>query len=195
MQLQTQFYITKLEKRTVENNGGIVIEGIACPYRSWSQTLGWNSDFKEQFMPGSFSESLGKRNICCTVDHNRDKLVATTQGGTLVITDTAEGLHIRASVPNTAVGNELVTHIDRRDIQGMSFDFRANSDKWERIDDIACRTITKAELYEVCFCPDPAYLATSAEISQRTRREVPKVPPRIPLSQVANFLKLHGATV
>jgi len=195
MQLQTQFFITKLEKRNAPDNGGVFIEGIACPYRSWSQTLGWNNDFKEQFLPGAFSESLGKRNICCTVDHNRDKLIATTQGGTLVITDTSDGLHIRASIPNTAVGTELIQHVDRRDIQGMSFDFRANSDKWERIDDIACRTISKAELFEVCFCPDPAYLATSANIAQRTRREIPKSEPRVRLSQVANFLKLHGATV
>jgi phage head maturation protease len=51
----------------------------------------------------------------------------------------------------------------------MSFDFVVISDEWGTDNGTRSRTVKQANIYEVCFTPDPAYLATSVEIEYRSK--------------------------
>jgi len=190
MKLDTTFFPFAIEKRSIEGSNQTYLEGIACPYNSWSQVMGGH--FKEMFLPGAFMDSLGKRNVLCTNDHTRDKFLGSSNSGTLRIEERAEGLFVSLLLPNTTIGLDLLTMVNRRDVAGMSFDFMGLTDEWAHEEGIACRTISKAELYEVCFTPDPAYLSTNVEISQRSKRNVPERVKTNSMHLNALKLKLHN---
>lgn len=164
-----------IEKRsgTGDAEGTTYLSGVAVPYDQWSQTLGWNQ-FKEKFMPGCFTEGM-KTDILCTVNHDMDRLLGRRSSGTLKLDDRADGLYVECGMPNTQYARDLCEMVSRRDVRGMSFDFIPVTEDWGKEDGIATRIIHKANLFEVCFTPDPAYLGTSVALQQRSMITVPSV--------------------
>ena len=160
------FSPTKIERRADSANGTVFLSGICCPYNAWSQDIG-GGYFKEQFLPGAFS-NLETQDILCTVQHDINRLLGRRSSGTLVINDTPTGVHVECAMPNTTHARDLVEQVARGDIRGMSFDFISTKDTWGTDDGIRCRTVEKATMYEVCFCPDPVYLQSTVELEQRS---------------------------
>lgn len=87
--------------------------------------------------------------------------------------DGAKELRFEVDLPDTAVGNDAWTLVQRGDVDGVSFGMRVIKDKWssEKRDDgkLYRRTILSAELYEISPVAFPAYPAN--EVSTRSLEE------------------------
>jgi len=142
-----------------------IIEGYAIIFNSQSEDLG----FFETIAPSAVTEdTINTSDVFCLFNHNPDKVLARSKYGkgslTLVIDD--RGLKYSFEVPNTELGNELLEHVRRGEIDGSSFAFIVSADEgsevWENINGTTYRTINKIE----CLCDvspvwQPAYSATS----------------------------------
>ena len=141
------------------------VEGYAIVFNSQSEDLG----FYETISPSAVTEdTINTSDVFCLFNHNPEKVLARSKYGkgslSLVIDD--RGLKYSFEVPNTELGNELLEHVRRGEIDGSSFAFIVSTDdgseKWENINGTTYRTINKIE----CLCDvspvwQPAYSATS----------------------------------
>jgi HK97 family phage prohead protease len=126
----------------------------------------WDSDttigdyFVERIAKGAFSKAL-RGDVLALVNHDWGRVIGRTTSGTLRLTEDERGLKVEVDVPNTTDGNDVWELIERKDIDGMSFGFRATKQEWDDTGDLPKRTVLEAELYEVTVTPIPAYPDTS----------------------------------
>lgn len=141
------------------------VEGYAVVFNSQSEDLG----FFETISPSAVTEdTINTSDVFCLFNHNPEKVLARSKYGkgslTLVLDD--RGLKYSFEVPNTELGNELLEHVRRGEIDGSSFAFIVSSEEgsevWENINGTTHRTINKIEcLVDVSPVWTPAYSATS----------------------------------
>lgn len=111
----------------------------------------------EEFAPGAFTKSLQERDVIALHSHDVSRVVGRKNAGTLTLREDAKGLAFENPLPDTNDGRDLAVQIDRGDIAGMSFGFRATKQSWDDTVDPPKRTITEAELYEITYSAMPAY--------------------------------------
>jgi HK97 family phage prohead protease len=111
--------------------------------------------------PGAFTKALRDSDILALVNHDWGRVVGRTKSKTLRLLEDDVGLKVEIDVPDTTDGNDLWTLVERGDISGMSFAFRATKQEWDDTGDLPKRTVIEAELYEVTATPIPAYPDTS----------------------------------
>lgn len=151
--------------KDIETRGGLL--GVEVRSESEKRTLVgyaavFNSDadiggyWVERIAPGAFTETI-KGDIRALVGHDSSKIIGRTKSGTLRLSEDAKGLFVEIDVPDTTVGNDLWVLVDRGDISGMSFGFRATKDTWDETVDPPVRTIQALELFEVSAVVFPAY--------------------------------------
>lgn len=142
-----------------------IVEGYAIVFNSQSEDLG----FYETISPSAVTEdTINTSDVFCLFNHNPEKVLARSKYGkgslSLVLDD--RGLKYSFEVPNTELGNELLEHVRRGEIDGSSFAFIVSADEgsevWENINGTTHRTINKIEcLVDVSPVWQPAYSATS----------------------------------
>jgi len=136
--------------------------GYAAVFNSPSEPL----PFTEYIMPGAFKRSLKSRNqIKLFVNHNMDRVLASTRSGTLKLSEDSKGLLAEAQLPPTTDGRDLSILMQRGDVNSMSFGFSvpARGDKWS--DDGMKRELHQIRLHEVSIVTGfPAYEATTATV-------------------------------
>lgn len=126
----------------------------------------WDSDttigeyFVERITKGAFSKAL-RGDVLALVNHDWGRVIGRTTSGTLRLAEDDRGLKVEVDVPNTTDGNDVWELIERKDIDGMSFGFRATKQEWDDTGELPKRTVIEAELYEVTATPIPAYPDTS----------------------------------
>ena len=126
----------------------------------------WDSDttigdyFVERIAKGAFSKAL-RGDVLALVNHDWGRVIGRTASGTLRLVEDERGLMVEVDVPNTTDGNDVWELVERKDIDGMSFGFRATKQEWDDTGDLPKRTVIEAELYEVTATPIPAYPDTS----------------------------------
>ncbi|WP_429998557.1 HK97 family phage prohead protease [Metabacillus fastidiosus] len=139
-----------------EANGTRMIHGYAVKWGMPSNKIGGR--FFEQFQKGAFTESLAKHDIRALWSHDTSKVLGRTKNNTLRLTEDDVGLRFELDLPNTTVGNDTYESINRGDIDGVSFGFRAIQQHWEKRDqNNIVRDITKANLLEISPIGFPAY--------------------------------------
>ncbi len=161
----------KTESRTVptefeirESGDGLHFTGYAAVFDSPSEPL----PFIETVKPGAFRRSISQpgRQIRMLVDHNPERLLATTKAATLRLSEDSRGLLADADVAPTTYGNDLGVLMRRGDVNSMSFTFAPTKggERWS--DDGAQRDLTDVALFEVSVLTghDPAYTATTASM-------------------------------
>ena len=132
----------------------------------------WDNDAKiydlwvESFAPGAFDESLSQRDVIAIHSHEFARIVGRKDAGTLSLRADQKGLYFENRLPDTTDGRDLAKLIDRGDIAGMSFGFRATKQEWDDTVDPPKRTITEAELFEITYTAIPAYNDT--EVGMRS---------------------------
>ena len=116
--------------------------------------------FTETIRPGAFRASLlSGRDILGLVDHDPSRLLARTGSGTLRLSEDARGLSFEIDVPDTALGRDILTLAERRDLGGMSFGFIATNEAWPARDR---RELRAADLLEISIVQaHPAYSQTT----------------------------------
>lgn len=161
-----------------------IVEGYAVVWDTPSEDMG----FTEIIARGAITEeTISRSDVLCKYNHNDDKVLARCKygEGSLTLTLDDKGLKYSFLAPKTALGDELLEHIRRGDIDRSSFAFSLSGDlgcdKWTKVGGRLYRTIYHIDrLYDVSPVWTPAYDATSvgtrsaedtipSEITERVR--------------------------
>jgi HK97 family phage prohead protease len=159
----------QLETRTVtvddwelrEAGDGMSFTGYAAVFNSPSEPL----PFVETIAPGAFSRTLNARNnVRMLLNHNPEKVLASTRGNTLRLMEDGKGLLAEADLPPTTVGRDLSILMQRSIVDSMSFGFTVprGGDTWN--EDGSRRELREVRLIEVSVVTFPAYPQTSASV-------------------------------
>ena len=160
----------KQERRTLHSefrveqreDGKKLIRGHAAVFNSETD-LGW---FRERIAPGAFTESIGKDDVRALFNHDENFILGRNTAGTLTMREDERGLYVEIDPPDTQVGRDLVTSIERGDISQMSFGFQTIKDSWETEENAAkdLRTLEKVKLWDVSPVTFPAYQETDVAV-------------------------------
>ena len=135
------------------------VEGYGSVFETPSADLG----FIETISRSAITEDTIKNSdVFATLNHDDDKILARSRygEGSLELTVDEKGLRYRFEAPKTNLGDELLEHLNRREITSSSFAFTVADDIWEKKDGQIYRTITKIDrIYDVSPVFEPAYPA------------------------------------
>lgn len=166
-----------LEKRylTTElraNKESRIIEGTAIVFNSDSRILAERGKvFIESIEPQAVKyETIINSDIKLLFNHNKDAgVVARSKNGkgSLEIYIDDVGVHFRTIAPHTRLGDDLITSIERGDLDGCSFEFSVNDDldceySNTNIKGVKKRTVKNIRnLSDFSIVVEPAYPATT----------------------------------
>lgn len=167
-----------LERRTYlfdidagQNERGNIITGRPIVYNSKTDIGGM---FEEVIDFGALDKT-DLRDVRFLVNHNMDMIPLARSrrnngNSTMTLAVDSEGLGINVvlDTENNADARALYSAVERRDLDGMSFAFVVDGEKWENLDsDYPTRHITNiASVIEVSAVTFPAYEST--EINARS---------------------------
>lgn len=142
------------------------VEGMAVVFDSWSEDLG---GFREKIDPNALDGVIERSDVFALLDHRRDRgILGRCKRGdqvSLQLEVRDDGLHYAFEAPETELGNEVLSCLERGEIDGSSFAFTVLEDSWERVGDEYQRTITKIDqLFDVSPVYSPAYSATTCDL-------------------------------
>lgn len=141
--------------------------GYAVKWNRRSEVL-WD-EFVEQFAPNAFKDSLAAgADVRALYEHDHSALLGRNTSGTLVLSEDATGLRFELTPPDTQLGRDVLILVERGDISGMSFGFRALKDQWDSTQQPYVRTVLAAELREITVTSLPAYRETDIQIAKRS---------------------------
>lgn len=142
------------------------ITGYAVVYGVKSQRMFFG---REIIMPGAFAKSLKRGDdVIATVDHDNGKILGRRSVGTLKLRSDDHGLSVDIDAPDTTASRDVQESIRRRDVQGMSFEFRTVTDKWRKEAGEEIREVHEADLFQVGPVTNPAYTQTDAMVAMRS---------------------------
>jgi HK97 family phage prohead protease len=140
------------------------IEGHAAVFDSWSETLGGIFPFKEKVRKGAFSQTIEKDDIRALFNHDPNYVLGRNKAGTLELKEDERGLYVRIIPPDTQAARDLITSIERGDINQMSFGFTVEEEKWDTVEGIDVRELRKVKLFDVSPVTFPAYPSTDVGV-------------------------------
>ncbi|MBB3035385.1 HK97 family phage prohead protease [Alteriqipengyuania lutimaris] len=146
-----------------DGESGQTTKGYACLYDNDTNIGGY---FIERFAKGAFTKSLKERDVVALHSHDDGRPMGRKSRDTLRFSDDDKGLGFENDLPDTQDGRDLATSLERGDIEGMSFRFRAIKEEWDESGDVPKRTVIEAELYEITYTAFPAYPDT--EVGMRS---------------------------
>ena len=130
--------------------------------------------FSETIERGAFSRAISEEHdVRALVDHDSGRVLGRTKNGTLELREDKRGLFSRIHLPDTQEARDLATLIKRGDLDGMSFGFTVERDRWEKQEDRQMRFIEDVNLFEVSVVAFPAYEDT--EVALRAMPDEPSV--------------------
>lgn len=135
------------------------IGGYAAKFNKLSRNLG---GFVERIDPGFFAKSEGDGwpEVMARYNHDDNRLLGTTDAGTLRLVVDGTGLDYRVDVPHTRA--DVFELVQRGDVRRSSFAFYTFEDDWAMTDDgFPMRTLLSGRLVDVAPVNTPAYLDTS----------------------------------
>lgn len=122
----------------------------------------------ESIERGAFRKSLNSGdNIPMLWNHNTDWPVATTQAGTLKLSEDVKGLRVEANLGNDFISDFLRERVKRGEVQGMSYGFiagRDNQQVYKRGNQVVRKLSGFQKLLDVSPTYMPAGKETEAEI-------------------------------
>lgn len=131
--------------------------------------------FQEKFERGAFTEALQNPDVYASWQHDSREVLGRTPS-TLQLIEDDLGLRYEIQPPSWA--DKHVETIERGDVRGSSFIFRSVKEEWDETGEMAIRSVTKAELFEVSPVTTPAYPQSSVGIrsAEDTFQSRPKLP-------------------
>lgn len=148
------------------------IEGHAAVFNEWSETLGLHFPYQERVLPGAFRESIHVDDVRALFNHDPNYVLGRNTSGTLQLEEDEKGLKVRIYPPDTQWARDLMTSIDRGDINQMSFGFVVEKDHWGVENERDVRSLEKVRLFDVSPVTYPAYRQT--DVGVRSMQEVYK---------------------
>ena len=120
----------------------------------------------ELVKPGTFTRALKeKQDVRCLFNHDANHIIGRSSSGTLRMKQDEKGLSFTNDMPDTQLGRDVRTSIERGDLDGCSFAFNVTKQTWrEELKDgitISTREIEDVDLFDVGPVTYPAYDGTS----------------------------------
>jgi HK97 family phage prohead protease len=142
---------------------GRTLSGVAAVYGQQSRTITEHGrTFVERIAPGAFGD-LTNADVKLYYNHDMRMPLARTKSGSLELNDGADGLRYSTVLPDTTLGNDVRTLLERGDLTGeMSFGFYVAKDEWNAAR--TERTVQQATLVEISVVQDAAYPQTSSAL-------------------------------
>lgn len=160
-----------LAKRTTATGQAHTICGYASVFNRETTIAG---AFTEVIARGAFGPALERSDVRALVNHNASELIGRRKAGTLHVEEDAHGLFYRVQLPDTTVGRDVKTLIQRGDMTGSSFSFTVKQDVWTfptRSGALPHRRIVEVDqLMDVSCVTYPAYQETSVQATAREAR-------------------------
>lgn len=126
---------------------------------------------RERFEPGAFA--LDGKTRWLDVRHDRNRVIAWTEGGGLTLTDTREALMVRAVLPEIPLADVALADVRAGNLAGFSVEFNARDEAREN----GIRVVRKAELSGVGLVGSPSYQQSTLELRGRSGRTMRAVIP------------------
>lgn len=166
-QIQSDYHLSDLHADESRH-----VSGYGAVFNSESNDLG----FIEVIEPGAIDEDTIKRSdIFATIDHDPERVLARSKygEGSLLLTIDDRGLKYDFDAPNTSIGNDLLEHLKRGDIDSSSFAFSLDktdptAQTWEKRNGQVYRTIKHIDkLYDVSCVWRPAYPDATCQLRNK----------------------------
>jgi HK97 family phage prohead protease len=180
-----------IEYRALEGGGqepaAFVGQAIVCGVRS--SPLGYPGFRFVEIIDARALDTTDMSDVIGVFNHDPNLLLGRTRNNTLTLERTADGgLSYRIPYdPQDPDHQRVMRKIERGDVDGSSFLFRAKKDDWQEEKDAAggslyVRTVLEIEtLYDVCPVTSPAYPdATAAKRSHEAYQQEHPAPPTGP---------------
>jgi HK97 family phage prohead protease len=131
----------------------------------------------ETVKPGTFTRALKeKQDVRCLFNHDANHLLGRSAAGTLRLKQDDKGLSFTNDLPNTQLGRDVRTSIERGDLDGCSFAFTVTKQTWREEEKdgqtISTREIEEVNLFDVGPVTYPAYSGTSVGARSEMRAQV-----------------------
>jgi HK97 family phage prohead protease len=139
------------------DNGSRRIVGTAVAYGKVSRPM---RGMLEVFEPSAFkkSEGDGWPGVRSLLEHKPELLLASTDSGNLMITNSRNSLDYEAILPNTTAANDALALIDAGLLRHSSVGFLAYEDDFSTSDSgVPTRHVVAAQLTEASPVSNPAY--------------------------------------
>jgi uncharacterized protein len=162
--------------RLAERGGNRYITGLSAVFfdgREGTQYQLWD-DHVERIRPGAFDRALAEADdVRGLYNHDASQLLGRTANGTLRLWTDRRGLLYEIQVDEHDPDHErVVAKIERGDLSGSSFAFKATSVAWEDVGDgRTVRWIESLRLYDVGPVTYPAYESTSVGLRSDSQME------------------------
>lgn len=140
----------------------------ATEYRLGSRVI-------ERINPGAFDRVLKEnQDVRGLFNHDPSMLLGRRSTGTMKLSVDSKGLRYEITPPDTQVGRDVQTLIERGDLSGSSFSFNVGKDgqRWNRAGDAEVRTLT--DIASVADCgpvTSPAYDGSTAALRSEDSAE------------------------
>lgn len=165
------FGLDAVQRRAEEEDEGPVMAGRFTGHASVFDTptlIGSRQfGFVERIARGAFDNVL-EDDVRLLINHEGLPLARTTNG-TLRLAQDDIGLYNEAEIADTVLGRDVVTLMERGDLNEMSFAFTIKGEEWntyesdDELNGMELRTITEvARLYDTSLVTFPAYGGTDA---------------------------------
>lgn len=152
---------------------GNTVSGLAIPYGKQSQPMPMNAgtNFVEIIESGAAGQAI-RGDVKAYFNHGGplrgEQPLGRTKSGTLQLSEEADGVHYRLTLPDTQLGRDMKTLLKRGDIQGTSFYLEPVKGMvgWTRNrDGMLLRSVRQmTNLKEISLVTDPVYLDTTATL-------------------------------
>lgn len=130
--------------------------------------------FTEVIEPTAF-QGVDMSDVVLLYNHQTGDVLARTSANTLKLNLDDKGINFTAEIPKTTLGNDTMTNLANRNVQGMSFGFIIDDDDWVREDTGILHVIKRiGQLFELSLTPFPAYKETDVAVSKRSFTEFMK---------------------
>lgn len=142
-----------------------MISGYAAVFDTETLIGGKDWGFREKIMRGAFTDALKISDVRALFNHEEDHVLGRLKAGTLRLAEDERGLKVEIDPPDTQDARDLITKMQRGDIDQMSFAFTMEGgvQTWDETGDMPLRIIEKiGELMDVSVVTFPAYPETEA---------------------------------
>lgn len=123
--------------------------------------------FREVIEAGAFRQAIKDADVRGLFNHDPNFVLGRTSAGTMRLVEDKEGLRYVITPPDTSIGRDTMTLVERGDVTGSSFGFTVKTDEWTRAEkpgELPLRTIKEVEwLRDVGPVTFPAYEETTVQ--------------------------------
>jgi HK97 family phage prohead protease len=143
-----------------------VIRGYAALY-DVETDLG---EFREVIRPGAFKAAVARDDVRALFNHDPNYVLGRTTARTLFLDEDEAGLPVVIMPPDAQWARDMMSSMQRGDINQMSFAFSVDGQTWNTESrDKPLRELRDVTLYDVSVVTYPAYPETSAAVRAEAR--------------------------